>query len=303
MPNFFASLRWYYFPLACLLSLITLFLVAFVYKAVWEPLRRIKHLQKQGIKHIKLFGLDAEREQAKIIETHGDGLATIKKEIEENPDIKMYSFQIGPIVAFSPAHPTYIKEFLANDHINYTKTEFGDFMALILGKSLLYKRGEEWKILRKLTSKAFQFEVLAASLSKIEETADWLYDKAQNGNLEKFKALDEFQIGTGVVVGKIFFGDDLSQYCIDGKSICLALADLVIDITRSTISLPYFLSGMKLVKLNLLPAHRKIHRNVKRFKAVCQQIIDKQRAKGFFKHSLRRTLTQNFLNLSLMMSS
>lgn len=274
------NFQWYHLPLAAVLSLLALFIFTFIYKALWMPSIRLKHLQKQGVKLVKISGLDAPGDMARTVEKYGDGLISIKKEITENPDTKMFAFQIGPVIAFSPANPSYIKEFLAKDYTHYTKTQFSAYHGLILGKSLLFKHGEDWKVLRKLTSQAFQFDVISASLSKIEETADWLYDRAQNGNLEKFRAQNEFQMGTGEVVGKIFFGDNLSKYSIEGRSICLTLADLVGDITRCSMNLLFFLFGMKLVNLNLLPSHRRIRRNINQFKAVCQQIIDAQRASG-----------------------
>ena len=280
MIGILTNLRWYHLPLVSILSLLAIFICAFIYKVLWEPEMRKRHFQKQGIKIIKITGIDHYGDLQRSLDRYGDALIAIRNEIRENPNIKMFAFQTGPMIAFAPMDAAYIKEFLAVDYHNYSKTHLIDFLSMIMGKSLLYQHGEDWKVLRKLTAKAFQFDVLAANLGRIEETADWLYDRAQNGNLEKFNALDEFQMGTGEVVGKTFFGDNLSDYTIEGKSICLALADLLREITQNSMSLLFFLFGMKLVKLNLLPSHRKALRNIKNFKTMCQKIIDAQRASG-----------------------
>ena len=274
------NLRWYYFPLLGILSLLVIFIYTFIYKVIWEPWMRRRHFQKQGINVIKVSGLDHFGDLQRTLDKHGDALFAIRKEIIKNPNIKVFAYQIGPQVALAPMDASYIKEFLAVDYQNYSKAKIMELVSLILGKSLLYQRGEDWKVLRKLTAKAFQFDVLAANLGKIEETADWLYDRAQNGNLEKFNALDEFQMGTGEVVGKTFFGDNLNKYSIEGKSICLALSDLVTELSENTMTLLYFLFGMKLVRLNLLPTHRSLLRNIKNFKTMCQKIIAAQRASG-----------------------
>ena len=274
------NLRWYYFPLLGILSLLVIFIYTFIYKVIWEPWMRRRHFEKQGVKMIKITGIDHFTDMERVLDQHGDGLFTIRKEITENPNTKVFAYQMGPVIALAPTDAAYIKEFLSVDYQYYSKSGLLDFVSLIFGKSLLVAWGEEWKILRKLTSKVFQFDVIAANLGKMEETADWLYDRALNGNLEKFNALNEFQIGTGEVVGKTFYGDNLSKYTIEGKSICLALADLVREITRNTLRLPFFLFGMKLVRLNLLPSHRRVLRKIKNFMAVCQKIIDAQRASG-----------------------
>eukprot|EP00331_Platyophrya_macrostoma_P010168 CAMPEP_0176430014 /NCGR_PEP_ID=MMETSP0127-20121128/14018_1 /TAXON_ID=938130 /ORGANISM="Platyophrya macrostoma, Strain WH" /LENGTH=513 /DNA_ID=CAMNT_0017811857 /DNA_START=15 /DNA_END=1556 /DNA_ORIENTATION=- len=280
MIHILECLRWYHLPLAVILSFVALTVYLFIVKVILAPYRAKKHFEKQGVKFVKLFGMDVEGDKKRLLDKYGDALITFKQEVDANPNIKMFAFQLGPLVAFSPLDAAYIKEFLTVDYTYYKKHDVLDFVNLLLGKSLISTNGDEWKVLRKLSSKAFHFDVLSANLQAIEETADWLYDRAANGNLEKFDAIDEFQQGTGEVVGKIFFGDNLSKYTVNGKSICLALADLVGEVSACTTSLIFYLYGINLVKMNLLPSHRRALRNIKQFKAACQKIIDAQRKSG-----------------------
>jgi cytochrome P450 len=213
-------------------------------------------------------------------DVHGDALMAIRKEVTANPDAKMFAFETGPLISLSLADPAYIKEFARLDATHYAKADMLEGITLIIGKSLLVNSGEKWKVLRKLSAKAFHFESLAANLQKIEATADWLYDSAENGNLEKFKTIEEFQAGTGEVVGRIFFGDNLSEYQVNGEPFTRFLTELFADVNLVFNDVWYALFGTRFVKLGLFSFHRKVVKKIKIFKKVCQQILDVHRKKN-----------------------
>ena len=63
---------------------------------------------------------------------------------------------------------------------------------------------------------------------------------------------------TGEVVGRVFFGENLSDYKIQNRSMTSFLGDLIAKIGSEPFETLYLLFGKNIVKLGLIERHRKI---------------------------------------------
>jgi len=103
-------------------------------------------------------------------------------------------------------------------------------------------------------------------------------DELAKTNLTKVNILDELQKITGEMVGRIFFGQNLNKYKINGKLLTLYLADLMV---RSTTGFRknYFIimAFMVGINLELFPSYREIMNEVREFRQVCIKIIQERK--------------------------
>jgi cytochrome P450 len=97
----------------------------------------------------------------------------------------------------------------------------------------------------------------------------------KRGEMNHVKIMDEFQKITGEAVGKIFFGNNLSDHTIEGKVLTLALADICNELITETRSPARILLGNDIY--NHFPYPKKNFAYIKKFRGLCQQLIDEKR--------------------------
>jgi len=72
-----------------------------------------------------------------------------------------------------------------------------------------------------------------------------------------------FQEIAGDIVGKLFFGDDMANYEVEGESLAIALPHLVVDCFTANIDPLQFIFGAGYIRLGLTAKHRSINRRIK----------------------------------------
>jgi len=170
-----------------------------------------------------------------------------------------------------------IKEVYLNTD-NYVKDPFTlEVFAPILGKGLLTSEGNQWKRQRKTLSSAFHFEFLKSTLPNVQATAHRNLSELKKGSLEKVNIMNELQRITGEVVGKVFFGEELNQYQFDGKPLTLALADLIVSLSKLLGDPLRIILGGGFIRKGILPRHRKIMNDVKKFRRICHEIVQNRK--------------------------
>lgn len=94
--------------------------------------------------------------------------------------------------------------------------------------SLGGSEGEEWKRQRKIISEAFHFENLKKIIPLIDDTVKEIINDFKPVEPE-FMALQEFQKIAGENVGRMFFGENLNKYTINGRLLILEFAELFLE--------------------------------------------------------------------------
>jgi cytochrome P450 len=95
--------------------------------------------------------------------------------------------------------------------------------------------GRVWKKSRKVVSLAFHWELLKSMIPEVVQvTLETFKNIIKEKRFSDFNAIEGFQVITGEVVGRIFFGEKFSQNFIDGKSPTTFLADLIIRSAKTS---------------------------------------------------------------------
>ena len=163
---------------------------------------------------------------------------------------------------------------------NYKKADFAQTLIPLLGNGLLLAEGATWKYHRKVVSNSFNYEFLKSNVGLIQNTAQEFFEKLTPNQCSNYVAIKEIQKITGEVIGRIFFGEKLNEYTLEGKPLTVVLATLISDLCLCLRDPLAVILGAKLLKYPILPKYAKVAERVKNFRAICKQIIIDKKACG-----------------------
>lgn len=259
-----------------IVPLILSFIVYQAYKIYIKPKSKMAFYKKQGIpcEFVPLVG--NEKYFMDGVTLHGDSQHYYKAmNGQENIRLKCSTF--GDNVSLILRDLPLIKEFCLNQE-NYRKDPlYLELHSPLMGKGLLVADGLEWKNQRKLLSRAFHFEHLKAVMPMTRKTTYEILHDIRKKGLNGVDIMESFQDITGVVMGKIFFGELLNDYQFDGVHLTTALANLIADIGQLSLSPERFYLGGWLINQGILPKHRKLKDRIKRFRALCATIVQEKK--------------------------
>lgn len=262
-----------------LFTLIPLIISFFVYQAYTiyiRPKSKMSFYRKQGIpcEFVPLVG--NEKYFMDGVNNHGDSQHYYKT-MNGQETIRLKCTTFGSGVSLILRDLALIKEFCLNQD-NYCKDPlYLELHSPLMGKGLLVADGLEWKTQRKLLSKAFHFEHLKSVMPMTRKTTHQILYDLREKSLKNVDIMEAFQDITGVVMGKIFFGELLNSYKFDGVHLTTALANLIADIGQLSLSPERFYYGSWFINQGILPKHRKLKDRIKRFRALCYQITQEKK--------------------------
>jgi len=167
----------------------------------------------------------------------------------------------------------YAKEFLANPHL-YVKCGATDFIKPVTGYGgLAMLEGDQWKRHRKVIANSFHYESLRTNISDVQKTVKECFDKLTPQELKNYSSIDKLQEITGEIVGRVFFGEKLSDYTLGGKPLTMAMADLVANVMEASFTPVAMLFGKYAIEYPVFPRFRKLKKQIKSIRSVCFQII------------------------------
>jgi len=141
---------------------------------------------------------------------------------------------------------------------------FGDLMK----HGILVSEGQKWKTQRRTLSTIFHYDFLKDNIPLIQQICEAHFDKlAQKKDLTRQQLVTDFQEIAGEIIGKLFFGDDMANYEVEGESLALALPHLVTDCFAANIDPLQFIFGPGYIRLGLTAKHRSIMRRIKMYHA------------------------------------
>jgi len=254
------------------LTLLVFGILYFTWKIILVPYIGMQFYKKQGVpcEYFPLIG--SFKNLIPGFQKHGDILHYLKHQARTKPK-KLLCTNIGSKVALSLYDSALVKDFYLNTD-NYIKDpSIVTLFEPLFGRGLLTSEGNQWKGQRKALSSAFHFEFLKSILPTVQATARQKLSALGKGSLTKVNVMNELQKITGEVVGKVFFGEQLSDYDIDGKPLTLVLADLIAGISKAFGEPVRMIFGNWIVLKGMLPRYKRLMRNIKQFREVCSKIV------------------------------
>ncbi len=170
-----------------------------------------------------------------------------------------------------------IKAFYANNDYYRKMLEIYGFLPDLLGQGLITANGATHKRHRKITSRAFHWEFLISTVPMIVKTSKEVFDQMESGDLSKVKINDVCQNITGVVVGRIFFGEEMNNYKFQGLPLTEALGALLQRVGEIGLSGPSFLLGDKVLKKIPIGPQVKLMKDIEEFRGLCVEIVQEKK--------------------------
>jgi len=218
-----------------------------------------------------------------ILLSTGDVFTEEKQIIKQNPSLKMMVTNLGDKIVLIPLQNDMIRDFFNKQEL-YTKSpEILIPLQNMVGDGLFAIEGDVWRKHRRVISQVFNFEALKLMIPSIVDTVRDLFDEMELRSLKRVKIMEEFQMITGEVVSRMFFGKSLTNYKLDGKPVTLFLASLMAENAMLTRSNWGFVTGPNLMTLR--PAVRALYKKMNRLRKICNEVVNarkelRKKAKG-----------------------
>jgi len=273
-----------------LLFFITFTILTLAILFILAPLKTIFWYKSKGFPTYFFPILGEIYAEHKRFQTKGDTLSRAKEFTRDFPNQKVLVTNLGnkPLVSLNDS--LYIKEFLLKPHL-YEKAGITKFVhPLVGGGGLVMSEGDVWKRHRKIISNSFHYESLKANISTIRNTTLEFLNKTTPEECQNYSAIQKIQEITGEIVGRIFFGENLNSYTIEGKPLTLFLAALVSDMTMSALSPLSLILGEKALKYPVFKVYRDLNKRIATFREVCFQIVEDHKKSGRKGHDLLSSL-------------
>ena len=258
-------------------SVIALFFSLFIIRYVLLPLKRMYELRSPNASFYFFPGIGFNRYMKRDLKEKGDFLYSIKHYRDTHQNEKYEVTNLGGSVTIMLRDPEYIKAFVSKPAF-YEKHHILRALKELTGSGLLMAEGETWKTHRKIISSSFHYEFLTNNTQNIMAIIKEFLDKIKPTDYQNFPIASKMQEITGDVIGRLFFGEKLSNYTFKGKSMTLALAQLSAQLGLCAVSLGVVLFGIKILRVPFIPRYRKVTQDVRDFRTLCLQIVQDRKA-------------------------
>lgn len=115
-------------------------------------------------------------------------------------------------------------------------------------------------------------------------------NKTTPEEIKNYSVINKIQEITGEIVGRIFFGNNLNSYTLEGKPLTLVLATLISDLSVIALSPLSVLLGENALKYPIFKSYRDIKKRIDAFRATCFKIVEDRKKSGQKDHDLLSSL-------------
>ena len=209
----------------------------------------------------------------------GDAFAWFKESIQKNPKLRFLASHYLDKPLIYLADPTLIKAFLADPSKTAKAFIFGPLLPL-LENGLVFSNGNQWKKHRKTLSTIFEYGFIMSQIPTIVNTARHIFSKEIEAKKGKhIDILDLYQMITGELVFRIFFGEELEGATIDEEPLTSYLASLLELGFYNARAPENILFGVRGIKLGLFKRNRDYMHKSQKFLSFCKELIQLKKKK------------------------
>ena len=217
------------------------FLILFkISKFVISVYSRKRRYLKQGIPLVRFLGYRVAKEMEKLLDQHGDVMYPIKEAAKKNPAAKAFLVQQGPLFLLALTDPEYIKEFNNRIITDYDRLHIQKFIDPLMKNGITTLTGEDWKLHRKILSDSFHFDLLERSIADNHKATVEFFQNLSPQEIEGFVPRDQLKKVFSAITGRTFFGENVNERMIDGKSSLTYLFEILEEVVRASKN-PFFL--------------------------------------------------------------
>ena len=278
-----------------IILLFSTLLLALIFYYIILPYKRIKAYNSRGFNTYFFPILGEFKTWIDNFNSKGDSFSKTKESRQKFPDQKVAIMNLGNKTLILIRDPQYAKDFFINPQ-NYQKTGVTNFTRPLVGNGgLVLYEGETWKRYRKIISSSFHYESLRTNISTIQSTTKEFFDKLTPEDYKNYTVIPKIQEITGEVVARIFFGENLAKFVIDGKPMTTYAAEMGTDLVVAAFNPLSVIFEDKLLKYPILPSYRRLRNKIDRFRSLCLEIVKDRKASDYKGKDLLASLleTQN----------
>ena len=269
-----------FIPLSLLIVLPLLFILYFIIKFIAKPYFAVKSYERKGetytyFKPVIGFFMLVHESFAK----YRDFSMKFHEIINTNPNMKYFITNMFDRPYVLLIDQDMQKDFYVENANLYEKYPIGtDNFVRVMGESMPFVEGAEWKKRRMLFSKVFNYNFLNAIFPRVLKTCEETFGKIiKEGEKEgKIEVLEETQKFSSSIIMRSFFASNFHEQQIDGESLIKVTVDLLRSISEQTMSLAYMLFGTRFLSLGIRQKDREVNRNLKKFKIATYNEVKKR---------------------------
>jgi len=258
--------------------LVNCFVLFIVYKVFVRPISYIWPYIKSGeaFYYFPIMGIFFRNHLD--VKAKGQFYAYVIDKCRLNPPPRLIATNVGSSAMIILLDTKLIKSFYGNNDFYRKRLEIYGFLPDLLGQGLITANGAVHKRHRKITSRAFHWEFLISTVPMIVKTTKEVFDHMETGGeLKNVRVTEISQNITGVVVGRIFFGEEMNNYKFQGLPLTEALGLLLQRVGVIGLSGYSFLLGDKVLKKIPIGPHVKLMKDIEDFRSLCVEIVQEKK--------------------------
>ena len=174
-------------------------------------------------------------------------------------------------------HPDLNREYLSAEKIGFyekSRVERATF-SRISKEGLGFSEGKKWKMKKKILSEVFTFEFIKSTSQRVAALCNSSLDSLEGsqGQEPEYDVLDLATHFTGNVLVDCFFGENMVNEKIEGKSVFMFAKELIGDLMLQAYSLSFQILGINFHGLGILQRDREINRRIRVFREWGRPIV------------------------------
>ncbi|XP_024988569.1 cytochrome P450 CYP749A22-like [Cynara cardunculus var. scolymus] len=222
------------------------FLLRFVVKVWWTPVRIQKMMKSQGIGGLpyafphgntRVITAMRNRSMNQPMEVSHDIFSRIQPHVHSW--IKIYGINFVNWHGSQPqlfiTDPELVKEILSNREGAYPKMDMEGYAKKLLGEALITNEGEKWEKVRKLANRTFHAESLKNMVPEMSSSVEAMLGRWKDYEGQEIDVHTEFGVLTTEVISRTAFG---SSY-VEGKHIFEMVSKLTAITVRNIYNLRF----------------------------------------------------------------
>ena len=151
--------------------------------------------------------------------------------------------------------PELIKEFALQPDLYVKSDEIFAVAKQAFGSGVFTTEGKVWKKHRKIVSGMFHFDFIKTTIPTIVQTTQDVLDRIASKS--SVNIMEVFQTLAGEITARVFFGHEFLKYAYNGKSIPVAIANVLKRCMRMGIYTNFI--GVWFVIAGILPKAQKAY--------------------------------------------